>query len=323
VQAACRKRLVRVARPAVRDLRNPLTLGLVGAGMRVLVFALAGCCLAGGRIAAQVVLETDPASPVRGSLIRVTVTPTVDAPVDTVEGVLAGEPMHFEREDGLAWSALAGVPIEGGDSVPVVLALWHDGVADTVHSRFAVSRGEYEVDQLRVAPRMAHPDSAARARIARENAAARRVGRSSHETARQWREPFVLPRPSRITSSFGNAREFNGRVLSRHMGTDFAGALGDPIHAVNRGRVAMVANFYLAGKVIYVDHGQGLISAYFHLSRALVKPGDEVARDQVIGAVGRSGRVTGPHLHFVMRYGTTSVDPMSVMALLGRTEPTE
>jgi murein DD-endopeptidase MepM/ murein hydrolase activator NlpD len=76
-----------------------------------------------------------------------------------------------------------------------------------------------------------------------------------------------------------------------------------------------VADFYLAGKAVYIDHGQGLVTAYFHLSRADVTPGDTVASGQRIGAVGQSGRVTGPHLHWVTRLGTIAVDPMSLLAL--------
>jgi murein DD-endopeptidase MepM/ murein hydrolase activator NlpD len=77
----------------------------------------------------------------------------------------------------------------------------------------------------------------------------------------------------------------------------------------------MVANLYLAGRVVYIDHGQGLVTAYFHLSRADVAVGDTVTAGQRIGAVGQSGRVTGPHLHWVARFGTIAVDPMSLLAL--------
>ena len=77
----------------------------------------------------------------------------------------------------------------------------------------------------------------------------------------------------------------------------------------------MVANFYLAGKAVYIDHGEGLVTAYFHLSRADVAAGDTVASGQRIGAVGRSGRVTGPHLHWVARFGRIAVDPMSLLRL--------
>jgi len=80
--------------------------------------------------------------------------------------------------------------------------------------------------------------------------------------------------------------------------------------------VALVADFYLAGRAVYIDHGGGLVTAYFHLSRAEVAEGDTVTAGQRIGAVGRSGRVTGPHLHWVARYGVISVDPMSLLGLV-------
>jgi murein DD-endopeptidase MepM/ murein hydrolase activator NlpD len=82
--------------------------------------------------------------------------------------------------------------------------------------------------------------------------------------------------------------------------------------------VALVARFYLAGNVIYLDHGGGLISGYFHLSKTLVKTGQVVEKGQLIGRVGRTGRVTGPHLHWIMRYGGITLDPMSVLSLLGK-----
>jgi murein DD-endopeptidase MepM/ murein hydrolase activator NlpD len=137
-----------------------------------------------------------------------------------------------------------------------------------------------------------------------------------------WREPVLLPRSSRITSSFGTGREFNGKVMSRHLGTDLAGEVGDTVTAPTDGRVVLVADFYLAGQVVYLDHGEGLVTAYFHLSQALVSEGQMVRAGDPIGAVGQSGRVTGPHLHWVMRYGNVSVDPMSAVALLRDTTGT-
>jgi murein DD-endopeptidase MepM/ murein hydrolase activator NlpD len=108
-------------------------------------------------------------------------------------------------------------------------------------------------------------------------------------------------------------------VTSRHTGTDFAGAFGTPVVAAARGVVALVADFYLAGRAVYLDHGAGLVTAYFHLSRVDVTQGDTVKAGQRIGGVGQSGRVTGPHLHWVLRYGAISVDPMSLVRL-GREE---
>lgn len=271
--------------------------------------------IAAGPARAQAALETDPATPVRGTVVRLRVTPTIADLVSRVEGEAAGEPLHLRSSDGIIWQGLLPVPIDGGDSLAIRLVLERSGGSDTIVTAVAVSRGDYRSEELRVAPAMAEPDSAARVRIARDNAAARQVSRSAHGTARLWSEPFQRPRPTRVTSGFGTARVFNGRVTSRHLGTDFSGAIGAPVYAANAGRVALVADFYLAGTVVYLDHGEGLISGYFHLHRARVATGDMVTRGQRIGDVGQSGRVTGPHLHWVTRYGGVSVDPMSVLAL--------
>jgi murein DD-endopeptidase MepM/ murein hydrolase activator NlpD len=110
----------------------------------------------------------------------------------------------------------------------------------------------------------------------------------------------------------------NGEVQSRHLGTDFAGKVGAPVRAANAGIVALVADFYLAGTVVYLDHGEGIVTGYFHLSKALVATGDTVTRGQIIGRVGQSGRVTGPHLHWIARYGRLTVDPMSLLKLRER-----
>jgi murein DD-endopeptidase MepM/ murein hydrolase activator NlpD len=100
------------------------------------------------------------------------------------------------------------------------------------------------------------------------------------------------------------------------MGTDYAGATGSPVFAANRGVVRLVDRFHLGGNVVYLDHGAGLVTAYLHLSRTRVAAGDTVGRGQRIGDVGATGRVTGPHLHFIARYGQITVNPVS---LIGKT----
>jgi murein DD-endopeptidase MepM/ murein hydrolase activator NlpD len=207
------------------------------------------------------------------------------------------------------------VPIETGDSFRILLFLHQDEETDTVTTSLPVRQGGYPNEVLAVPPAFVKPDSVAAARIQSEIAKSRQVSRRSQERTRLWTGPFRRPRPSRITSPFGTARVFNGEVQSRHLGTDFAGAVGEPVLSAGRGVVALVANFYLAGGTIYIDHGAGLVTAYFHLSRAYVREGQTVSSGQRIGAVGRSGRVTGPHLHWVARYGIISVDPMSLLEL--------
>ena len=126
---------------------------------------------------------------------------------------------------------------------------------------------------------------------------------------------FLPPRSSVVTSPFGTGRVFNGAVTSRHLGIDFRGAVGDTIKAANRGVVALVDTFFLAGTVVYIDHGAGVVTGYFHMSKPLVVKGDTVARGQVIGLVGQTGRVTGPHTHWSARYGAITVNPGDLLTL--------
>jgi murein DD-endopeptidase MepM/ murein hydrolase activator NlpD len=190
------------------------------------------------------------------------------------------------------------------------------GRADTLRSSVEPPPLPPPSEQLAVAPRFGQPLSAAtEARVAREGARALAVGRRAHESPARWTEPFLVPRASDVTSTFGTGRTFNGRVASRHLGVDFRGAVGAPIRAANRGVVALVDRFYLGGRVVYVDHGSGVVTGYLHLSRALVAAGDTVARGQIIGHVGATGRVTGPHLHWTARYGSLTVNPMDLLEL--------
>ena len=238
-------------------------------------------------------------------------------PLTGVEGDVAGEPLHFEPADR-GFHALVGIPLEGTDTLPVALRLSRQGRVDSTVVGLIIRQAAYPRERITVPPRMVQFDSATRARVEAETARAREVSRRSHETTRLWSLPIALPRNSRITSAYGGAREYNGQVTSRHTGTDFAGAVGTPVGAAARGIVALVADFYLAGRAVYLDHGAGLVTGYFHLSQVDVAEGDTVAAGQRIGGVGRTGRVTGPHLHWIMRYGTISVDPMT-MVELGRT----
>jgi murein DD-endopeptidase MepM/ murein hydrolase activator NlpD len=232
-------------------------------------------------------------------------------------GELAGEPIHFTHSRDLQYRALLAVPVGAPDSLPLTLFLERPGRSDTVSVSLPVRRAGYTSEMLSVPPAFARPDSAAAARIQSEIAKSREVSRRSQARPRIWRGPFRVPRRSRITSRFGTARIYNGEVQSRHLGTDFAGAIGAPVRAAGRGVVALVADFYLAGRTVYIDHGAGLVTGYFHLNRAAVRVGQSVKAGQRIGAVGQSGRVTGPHLHWVARYGAISVDPMSLLDLAG------
>jgi murein DD-endopeptidase MepM/ murein hydrolase activator NlpD len=262
----------------------------------------------------RVDVRWEPDYPVQGRLFQVIVDAGHAEYLGELHGRFAGEPLHFHETAPGQYAALAAAPIEAeGELRMPIRARWEDGATDSLTMAVPIRAGDYRMEQLSVAPRYGRPpDSATVARMRRESARAREVSRRSHETPRLWRE-VVHPRPTVITSGFGDGREFNGRVTSRHMGTDFRGAVGAPVKAVARGVVALVDEFHLGGNVVYLDHGAGLVSAYLHLSEQLVAEGDTVQAGEVIGRVGATGRVTGPHLHWIVRYGSVTVDPVSLL----------
>jgi len=236
---------------------------------------------------------------------------------------MAGEPLHF-RSDTLGMErAFGAIPIEASDSIVArVYVRLASGRIDTLRTSVSVPHRTTVTARMARARRLrvstvftARPDSLTQARIERENEEARAIGRHAHTTPELWTQSFIRPRSSRVTSSFGSGRVFNGRLTSSHGGVDFAGQPGDPVRAANRGVVALVDNFFLAGNVVYIDHGGGVVTGYFHLTQAMVAVGDTVERGQEIGLVGATGRVTGPHLHWSARYGEHTFDPMGLIAL--------
>jgi murein DD-endopeptidase MepM/ murein hydrolase activator NlpD len=250
--------------------------------------------------------------------VRLTLNAAAGDPIASIRGTMAGEPLHFIRSNAAAFHALGPIPVDAGRSVAATaLVTRANGRVDTVRLVVAVPVVRLpKAEPLKVDTGFTQqPDSATEARIARENALARDVGRQAHESPALWTATFLRPRVTRVTSPFGTGRVFNGAVTSRHLGVDFAGNTGEPVRAANRGVVALVDNFFLAGNVIYIDHGAGVVTGYFHLSKPLVAKGDTVARGQTIGLVGATGRVTGAHLHWSARYGALAVNPLDLMAI--------
>jgi murein DD-endopeptidase MepM/ murein hydrolase activator NlpD len=264
-------------------------------------------------------LTATPTAPRPGAIVRLTlrVPANVDSVV-SVRGALAGEPLHFLRVGAGAWHAIGGVPVDREGSLQGNAVLQRaSGRSEIVRVRFTLpkipppSKEPLAVDSSFTRPM----DAATLARINRENAKAREVGEHAHDRPPMWTQSFLRPRESVITSQFGSGRLFNGTLTTRHLGVDFRGATGEPIRAANRGVVALVDRFVLAGNVVYIDHGGGVVTSYFHMSKTLVSPGDTVKRGQVIGLVGNTGRVTGPHLHWAARYGANTVNPLDLFAI--------
>lgn len=155
-------------------------------------------------------------------------------------------------------------------------------------------------------------DALARARAEQEQA--REV--LAHVSAdRFWRGGFIKPVQGRITGAFGSVRVINGQARSPHNGEDIAAPLGTDVVAMNDGVVRLTAEHFFAGHGIFLDHGLGLYSMYFHLSEIVVQEGQRVTRGEVIGKVGASGRASGPHLHWGVRVNGARVNPYSLLRL--------
>lgn len=179
--------------------------------------------------------------------------------------------------------------------------------------RIPIREGAYPESTLRVDPRFSKPPPP---RAVTEQQAWDRAFAHT-DPVRHWREAFLPPVNDAITSVFGVRRTFNDEVRSRHRGLDIDGREGTPILATNRGRVALVAdNFYYVGNAVLIDHGWGLFSLYGHMSRVDVREGQMVERGQQIGAVGRTGRVTGPHVHFATKLNGAYIDPEILLSYI-------
>lgn len=176
----------------------------------------------------------------------------------------------------------------------------------------AVEPGQFPEQSLKVDPRFVNPPEAELPRIKRE-AAKNRAIYAAVTPERYWEAPLRRPLPGIVTSEFGVRRLFNGEPRNRHRGVDFRGAEGTEIRSLAAGKVALAENQYYSGNVVIVDHGYGVYSNYCHMSAFKVREGDLVEAGQVLGLVGATGRVTGPHLHLGFMVLGQAVTPEPLM----------
>jgi len=158
------------------------------------------------------------------------------------------------------------------------------------------------------------PPPEAAERIAREQQIVSKVYR---ESSIEWlaEGSFKLPNPGQLSADFGEKRFYNGIPRSPHSGVDISAELGEPVSASNAGRVMLARDLYFAGLSVILDHGLGLFTFYCHFSKLEVQEGQTVRRGDLIGLVGRTGRATGPHLHWSVRLQGSRVDPLSLLSL--------
>jgi biotin carboxyl carrier protein len=181
-------------------------------------------------------------------------------------------------------------------------------------NRIAVTPRDWPIERIDgVPPTTVNPPPAIAARIEREQAMV--VAARARDDARtDFAQPFIWPVQGRISGRFGNQRVYNGTPKSPHSGMDIAAASGTLVKAPAAGVISFAApDLYLTGGTVVLDHGQGVSSNFLHLSRIDAKVGDRVEQGQVIGAVGATGRATGPHLHWGMNWFDVRIDPLLVL----------
>jgi murein DD-endopeptidase MepM/ murein hydrolase activator NlpD len=241
----------------------------------------------------------------------------VDAPATAVlEGDWLGRKLDFIRgRDGDAWYSLAGVDVEAPAGPSTLRIVVHTGADALDLSRTVqIHPASYRTSSLSVAPKFVEPGPDALQQIEAEQKLKESVFASSSQEPR-WEGSFHRPVSATPTASFGVRRIFNGKLASIHKGLDFHAAPGTPVRAGNSGVVVLARPLYYEGKCVVIDHGLGLFTLSMHLSRIDVKEGQRVATGDRIGLSGATGRVTGPHLHWAVRWQGAYLDPAKLLRL--------
>ncbi|MDA7818410.1 M23 family metallopeptidase [Sulfurimonas sp.] len=182
---------------------------------------------------------------------------------------------------------------------------------------FKIEDGQYKKETIKVQNSKVKLNKKDKQRASKEYAQAMKIyGTTTKES--YITKPFIVPLSSKITSDFGKARVYNDTLKGYHSGTDFRAKVGTPLVSCNDGVVVLAQDRFYSGGSVIVDHGQGIYSCYYHMSKFDVKQGDSVKRGDLLGLSGDTGRVTGPHLHFSFRVGGEQVDPLQLIELLNK-----
>jgi murein DD-endopeptidase MepM/ murein hydrolase activator NlpD len=265
------------------------------------------------RVALRVILGLAAACPASGVALDLPQELAVPGGVKIIRLDSTGSMPYVEADDhrvlvlqdGDQWVAVVGIPLSAPLGVRHVTVRSANGVRIV---DFTVGDKRYASQSLKVAPRQVDLSPADLARVSAERV------RIDHALS-HWTEPppeslrLPQPVPGPRSSSFGMRRIFNGESRNPHSGMDIAAPAGTPVLAPIAGTVVDTGEYFFNGNTVFLDHGRGLISMYCHLSAIDVKPGQRVASGTRLGAVGMTGRATGPHLHWGLSLNRAWVDP--------------
>jgi murein DD-endopeptidase MepM/ murein hydrolase activator NlpD len=270
----------------------------------------------------DVVLHLSSADPTQGSLLLLELRSAAQ-PISGVKATWDNREIPFWQESKPSekspdtWRALLGVDLAlKPESYPLSLTA-KTGSAEEIpcSATIDVKEGKFATESLKVAPNFVQPDPEQLARAEAERERLRAIF-ATVTPERLWDGSFRYPLAGVTTGgNFGKRRILNGQPGSPHSGVDFPAPSGTPVYAAQRGRVVLAEPLYFSGNTVVLDHGLGLYTLYAHFESIAVQPGDLVDTGAVLGKVGATGRVTGPHLHWGATVNRARTDPLQLISL--------
>jgi murein DD-endopeptidase MepM/ murein hydrolase activator NlpD len=266
------------------------------------------------KAAGQWSIQFTPSKLVNGVPIFLQVTPIT--PLQSMTGTWLGHELTFDHAGGKNWFVLAGVSLETkpGRYPLKVEAVTATGKHVHFEQELLVGREKYPAIELKVSKQYTEPNPEQQTEI-------KQAQDIKHEAfnkitpEREWSGMFAAPVNAPSSDIFGTRRVFNGVTKSVHQGLDYRVGPGTPVMAINSGTVLLARFLYFEGNCVVIDHGQGLLSLYLHLSELKVKEGGHVDRGEELGLSGATGRATGPHLHLAVRWQGVYVNPAVLLRL--------
>ncbi|MCD6061542.1 MAG: peptidase family protein [Moraxellaceae bacterium] len=235
-------------------------------------------------------------------------------PKTEVQALYQGKPVFIDEDRSGARRFIVGIPLAatpGAAGVLVVNARTGESL-DVV--AFAIQDKKYPEQHITLPADSKHvsPGAEELARYGREAAEQQAVYRIFSEGGKPWPD-FIMPTPGEANASFGRKRFFNGEARAPHLGMDIAAPEGQVIVAPAEGVVAQTGDYFFNGRTVMIDHGQGLVSMLCHMQEIRVKAGDKLKQGDIVGLVGKTGRATGPHLHWTVSLNDARIDPLLVL----------
>jgi len=267
------------------------------------------------RMAADFSVRWQPKAPVNGSPVVLRVAS--GERLKSLSGKWLKHDVFFTGDSqGKVWYGIAGASLETrpGKYLLELQAETVTGKEITFQKRITVGKGKYHSIVASVPKQYTEPNADQLREINQDKTL--KADAFARVTAeREWAGGFHPPVKAQISDVFGTSRTFNGRVQSVHQGLDYAVPEGTPVAALNSGTVLLAQPLFFEGNCVVLDHGQGLLTLYMHLSKIEVKEGEHMTSGQQIGLSGGTGRATGPHLHVAVRWQGVYLNPETLLSL--------